>query len=341
MTPITLVDGYPELPASAEAWLDRLAGPTVIRLRGRDSTRTRLVSGMLHGNEPSGLFAIFHALASRAPLATDALFFVGAVEAARAEPRLTNRMLEGRRDLNRCFREPFSDVDGRIAGALLERLRAEPLEAVVDLHNTSGHNPPYGIAAGMDSGRIGVTSLFAARYVASSLSIGALGEAFPASVRAVAIECGRAGERRADETAIAGLTRFLAAGELPRVEGRAIGMHLYRDPVRVHVRRDVSLAFGDRGERHRADVTVDANVDRHNFQRLLPGTRIAWVRQGVPWPFDARTASGSDVSKDLFEWRDDGIVARRELVPIMMTTSAKAARDDCLCYIVEPVESFA
>jgi hypothetical protein len=332
MMPITVLDRVPPLPADANAWLDELRGPIAIRVRGADSTRTRLVSGMLHGNEPSGLRAIFHALRSRARPATDTVFFVGAVEAARAEPRHSQRMLVGRRDLNRCFRPPFDDADGRIAEALLDLVRPEPLEAVIDLHNNSGHNPVYGVGLGDDSGRLGLASLFGERYVVSPLSLGSLHEAFPAAIPAVTMECGRAGERHADEAAIAGLTRFLRADVLPRVEAASGRVHLLRAPVRVRVRPGVTLAYGARAE---ADLTLDADVDRHNFRRQPAGTRIGWLRERAPWPFEALDATRTDRAHELFERRGDAIVTRREIVPIMMTTSARIAHEDCLFYVVE------
>jgi hypothetical protein len=335
MMPITVLDRTPALPADANAWLDELPGPIAIRLRGRDSSRMRLVSGMLHGNEPSGLRAVFHALRSGERFATDTLFFVGAVEAARTAPRHSHRMLPGRRDLNRCFRAPFTGAEGRIAKALLGLLRAAPLEAVVDLHNNSGHNPVYGVGSGVDPGRVGVASLFADRYVASGLSLGALHEAFPENTPAVTIECGRAGERRADEAAIAGLTSFLDATELPRVEAASGDMRVLRDPVRVRVRPGVSLAYGERSEGAWADLILDADADRHNFERQRAGTRIGWLREGAPWPFMAIDAEGADVARDLFERRGDAIVARRSIVPIMMTTSTTIAHQDCLFYVVE------
>ena len=39
-------------------WLDRLQKPTVVRVAGRDPSRTRAMATLLHGNEPSGLFAL-------------------------------------------------------------------------------------------------------------------------------------------------------------------------------------------------------------------------------------------------------------------------------------------
>jgi hypothetical protein len=341
-TPITIVDGTPDLPPDADAWLDQLPGPVAIAASGRDSSRTRVVSGMLHGNEPSGLRAIFGALRSGELFATDTLFFVGAVDAARAAPRHSHRMLPGRRDLNRCFRPPFWDVDGRIAEALLGLIRERSPEAVLDLHNNSGHNPVYGVGIGIDPGRLGLASLFAARYVASRLSLGSLHEAFGKGVPAVTIECGRAGDPHADGAALSGLMRFLRAGELPRLdenEATTGGMHILRDPVRVRVRAGVSLAYGERSLSPPVDLTMDVDADRHNFQRLPAGTRLAWLREGAPWPFEALDAAGIDLAHDLFERQGYAIVTRRPIMPIMMTTNVVIAHADCLFYVVEEAEN--
>ncbi|MDB4935401.1 MAG: hypothetical protein JWP87_2373 [Labilithrix sp.] len=335
MMPITVLHGVPELPADAGAWLDSLPGPVAISTRGRDPSRTRVVSGMLHGNEPSGLRAIFDALRSRDLFATDVLFFIGAVDAARTEPRHTHRTLPGRRDLNRCFHEPEGDLDGRIAESLLELVRARLPEALVDLHNNSGHNPAYGVGMGLDAGRLGLTSLFAERYVATSLRLGSLHEVLPRDIPAVTIECGRAGDPRADEVAIAGLSAFLHAKALPRASVDTSAMRVLHDPTRVRVRDDVSLGYGERSAAPAVDLTMDLDADRHNFQRLPAGTRLGWLREGAPFPFEAMDASGSDVAHALFERRGDTIVTRRSIIPIMMTTNATIARDDCLFYVVD------
>jgi predicted deacylase len=176
---LTVVDADPAaLPRDVDAFLDGLPGPTLLRLAGRDRGRVRVVAGTLHGNEPSGVRAIHHALRTVVP-AVDVLFFVGAVEAARAEPRFGRRMLPGRRDLNRCFRPPHhgDGEDGRVAEAVLAQVRAAHPEAVVDLHNNTGHNPAYAIGTAVDGPRLALGALFAERFVCSSVRLGTFVEA--------------------------------------------------------------------------------------------------------------------------------------------------------------------
>lgn len=64
-------------------------------------------------------------------------------------------------------------------------------EAVVDLHNNTGRNPEYGVGVLVNAARLGVTSIFASRYVHTSIPLGALMEAFGPEVAVVTIECGK------------------------------------------------------------------------------------------------------------------------------------------------------
>jgi hypothetical protein len=181
-------------------------------------------------------------------------------------------------------------------------------------------------------------SFFAERYVCSSLQLGALIEATTEDFPSVTIECGRAGDPLADATALAGLRRYLLA---PTIETRRIAtprMAVFDDPVRVAVRRGVRLAFGARPRRG-ADLTLADDIDRHNFQPVLPGALLGWLGEGSPWPLDARGADGRDVSADVFEVCGNRLVTRRGIVPIMMTTDPVVAASDCLFYVVQQREA--
>ena len=131
-----------ELPDGDEAFLDWLGGPTAIRVPGRDPSRTRVVTTLLHGNEPSGMRAIQSWLREARQPAVSAILIVASVEAAKSR----RRALPGRRDLNRCFYGPFEgDAEGRLAREILDAIAQAAPEAVVDVHNNTGHNPAYGV----------------------------------------------------------------------------------------------------------------------------------------------------------------------------------------------------
>lgn len=322
-----------DLGATPTAFLERLGRATLLRVPGRDRGRVRAFSTLLHGNEPSGLRAL-HRWLSRAPTpAVDLLCFVGAIEAAHAEPGFAHRMLPGGRDLNRCFTPPFEGAEGRLAEELLARLRAAGCEALVDVHNNTGHNPPYAVASRTDPERLALASRFTERFVDCDLRLGTVIEATEDDFPGITLECGRAGDPAADEEAWRILTRYADADELPRKAERALTV--LHEPVRVGLRAGCSVAF-DASPQAIADLTVADDIDRHNFETVPPGTRVGWLGQSGEWPLEAHGALGADVSRELFAERDGCLVTRRELVPMMMTTDPVIARLDCLFYVVRP-----
>jgi hypothetical protein len=242
-------------------------------------------------------------------------------------------MPPGRRDFNRCFRPPFDDREGHVAEQALALLRAARPEAIIDLHNNTGHNPPYAIGTRVDGPRLGLCALFASRYICSELRLGTFMEAFDDLAPSLTIECGRAGDPAADAVAHAGLLRFL---QLPGVDPTFLGerhVSILTDPVRVRLRPGLALAFAEIRSPG-AHLTLDPEIDRHNFEILPAGTSLGWVRPDAGWPLEATDASGEDRSRDLFFIEANTLCARRSFTPIMMTTNVSAARDDCLFYVV-------
>lgn len=317
--------------ASPERFLASLSGPTLFHREGRDRSRVRVVSGLMHGNEPSGFRAVHRALCEDVTAETDVWFLVGAVEAALAPPGFAHRMLPGRRDLNRCWRAPFDGPDGAAARDALDTLLAVTPEAVVDLHNNTGRNPAYILSSRVDAASVNLCALFASRLVHNEIRLGTFVEAFDHLCPAATVECGRAGDPQADATAWAGLQRFLRAPSFADVVVEAEPVSVLRDPVRVRLREGLTLAFAER-PRDDVDVTFDAEVDRHNFETLAAGAQLAWVRDAAAWPVEAVDAAGRDVARELFSVDAGALVTRAPMVPIMMTTSVAAATSDCLFY---------
>ena len=108
--------------------------------------RTRAVTTLLHGNEPSGVRAIFQWLRS----GTRPRVNLMPVLSGPSRLRWLNRDLRigiyrNAVILNRCFRMPFEGREGRTAAGVLDRLRAINPEALMDFHNTSGRSPAYGV----------------------------------------------------------------------------------------------------------------------------------------------------------------------------------------------------
>lgn len=324
------VAGARDVAADAESFLRELAGPTALHVRGRDRSRCRVVTTLLHGNEPSGLRAIHGWLRRGAVPAVDTLLVVANVEAALHPPGFAWRMLPGRRDLNRCFLGPFDDADGLLARDLLDSVRDAKPEAVIDLHNNTGHNPPYGVGLEPREPVLQLVSLFADRFVWSHLRLGALMEAL-ADVPSATIEVGRSGDPAADAVAASGLARFLEREAVLRAGAQPLVQVLVM-PMRAELRPGVRVAVADAPDAD-ADLTLEADLDRHNFERVDAGSAIGWVREGV-WPLELRDEEGRDRAADYFCVEAGRLVTRRELVPIMITTDPAVAAADCLFYVV-------
>jgi hypothetical protein len=129
------------------------------------------------------------------------------------------------------------------------------------------------------------------------------------------------------------LDQYLSAPRVLERQGAHPALDVLTAPVRVTLRPGMRVAFAD-APRPGVDFTVAGDIDRHNFERVAPGSLIGWVADGV-WPVAARDASGCDLARELFEVRDGVLRARRSLIPIMMTTHAAVAESDCLFYTVD------
>jgi hypothetical protein len=322
------------LPERAEDWLRELGRPTLLCMPGRDRTRTRAVTTLLHGDEPSGTRAVHAWLRSGVEPATDALFYIGSIDAALAGRAFAYRMLPGTRDANRCFLPPFEGEQGARSLELIERLQAAAPEALVDLHNNSGRSPPYAVGTRADTPHLALTALFADHFVCNDLRLGTLNDAADHFTTAIVVECGRAFDPVADAVALAGLERFLCADPLPVEPGRATAVDVLEHPLRFKVDSNVQLAFGD-APLPGAAVTVCSDVDRHNLDALPGGTLFGWLGDPSSWPFDARGADGVEVSRELLACEGGVLRTRRSFIPAMMTTSPEAAKNDCLFYALE------
>jgi Succinylglutamate desuccinylase / Aspartoacylase family len=319
-----------------EDFLRRLGGPTWIRLAGRDRSRTRAITTLLHGNEPSGIRALHGILAGGLQPATDVLALVASVDAALAAPGFAHRMLPGHRDLNRCFTDRLAGVEGDLAHAILEGLRAARPEALIDLHNTSGAGPAYGVGTRAESRHFALTSAFAATYVLTDLRLGALMEATQDDFPTVTIECGGAQSRRSDSVAAEGLQRYLGADDVLGNPESSSRVFLLKHPVRVQLVNGAAVAYSSAPDADRP-VTLRRDIDRFNSSVLDPSEPVGWARRLDA--LSAKDGGGRERVRDFFELRDGRLHARRPLRLFMATTDARIALDDCLFYATFSEES--
>ena len=321
---------------SADEALARLGGPSLLRVPGSDPrARPRVVACLLHGNEDSGFRAVARLLASGARFPFDLWVVVGNVAAALIGGPFGHRYLEGQEDFNRIWgKQPASTPERRMAAEMLAELEEAGPEAVLDLHNTSGDNPPHAIVpASVGSGTADAVALAAActgLVLRWHLSAHTFMEAMAPSCPAIAVECGIAGRPEHTAFAAEALDRFLRLDPVP---GQARPQRLVDMRERVAVRPGVRFAFGGAlGDG--VDFVLTPDLDRANFGMLFAATAIGRVPPGAPMPLRAVDMQGRETTADLFAVDSEGWVRlTRDVTPVMMTRSVVQTLRDCLFYV--------
>lgn len=324
-----------ELGATVSDFLEILAGPVCLVVPGRDASRSRFVVTLLHGNEPSGVIALHRWLNSqRSDPAVDIYCVVMNVAAALTDPQFSQRQLAGSRDLNRCFREAFEDDPGLLAHSLLDLIHRVKPEALVDIHNTSGMGPSFGVAVYYDHKHDALVSLFTERLVVTDLRLGALMELSEADVPTVTIECGGSQDPESHLIAHDGLLRFIASGNLFATEHSAWPIDVLYNPVRLELDPALLIAYAEQ-PKNNVDICLRVDIENFNFGEVETGTALGWVND-TAWDGIRVVNSLGENLRDQFLRRDQGqLYPATRLKLFMITSNPLIAMSDCLLYAVK------
>lgn len=326
-----------QLAESVEEFIAQLGGPTLIVVDGEDRSRVRALATLLHGNEPSGVKALHRWLRSgRRPRVT-IICLLASVQAALHEPLFQHRMIPGQRDMNRCFNPPYADHQGRIAAQFLEILQHYQPECLIDIHNTSGMSPAFGVAVQLNPAHEALVQLFTHRLIITDLRLGALMEIADAALPVVTIECGGATQPESDQTAQQGLEQYVFVDDLWRVPAAPLSLDLYRHALRLELRPGMRIAYADQPELG-ADLTVPADVEKLNFCVVPALTRIGWLGEHGLAALSMSNAQGEDVLAHYLIERSSGLYTAQQMKLFMVTTNPAIALTDCLLYAAAEVE---
>jgi Succinylglutamate desuccinylase / Aspartoacylase family len=335
---INVSDSEPEalrndlLGDSPEQFLKNLGGATAIFLEGENTETTRVLCTLLHGNEPSGTRAVYDYLSSGQQPCTNAVFILASVQAATNEPFFSNRMLPGNRDLNRCFKPPFYDEQGQLAEHILGLINELQPECVIDMHNTSGSGPAFGVAIKEDNLHVALTSLFTNDLIVTDLRLGALMELSERDVPTVTIECGGANDHSSQIIAQEGLHRLLSAKTIFEDKGESYPVKIYHNPIRLETIGDAEVAYGESSES--AAITLPAQAEKFNYGTLTKDECIGTLSKAGFSQLSAKDHLGNERLNDFFEERDGGLYPRHPLKVFMVTNNPFIARTDCLFYFI-------
>ncbi len=323
-----------ELGSNELEFLRLLGGPVCLVIPGIDSGRCRFVVTLLHGNEPSGTIALHRWLSQpRETPAVDIYCVVMNIEAALREPYFSFRQLPGRRDLNRCFRQPFDDPEGKLAHGLLALIHQFKPEALVDIHNTSGMGPSFGVAVFYDRQHDALVSLFTERLVVTDLRLGALMERSDGEVPTVTIECGGSQDPASHQVAYDGLQRYLKLQHLFVAPDSDWPLDVLHHPVRLELDPGMRITYAEQSMDD-ADLCLRIDIEHFNFGEVCADTPLGWVT-ATGWQGIKVVNSRGENYRDSFLRQEGGqLFPATGLKLFMITSNPAIAKSDCLCYAV-------
>lgn len=310
-------------------FLRQLSGLCIVDIQGHDANRTRVMTTLIHGNEPSGFIAMHRWLQKKVKPAVNMRFIVCNIEAAQLSPEFSRRYLHFGQDLNRFFASEGENT------AIIERaqqikqaIKAVAPEAVIDLHNTSGISPAFGVAIDNSDQTLDLISLFTFKVILTGLRVGAIMEQdFAAPI--VTIECGGARQIQSHQLAYAGLSKFV--GETDIFDRHASQVVIHQHPCRVELLPNISVAFGH-NHLPTADVTLRADAEQLNNQLTPQGEFIGWYEGEGKLPFTAKNEQGVEQLGTMFSLKNGCIFTKQSLQIFMATTDLDIATNDCLFY---------
>ena len=319
-----------QIPDSILGFLRSLNGLTVIDIKGVDPSRTRVITTLIHGNEPSGLIACHQWLKGTSLPATNIRIIICNPEAAKEKPFFTNRYVAHSDDLNRFFSVDDDQSDVAIRAQHIKQLitQVSP-EAIIDLHNTSGDSPAFGVAVHDSNQHLQLIELFTTNMILTHLHVGAVMEqSFDAPI--VTIECGGANDNESHQVAVDGFEKFISMNTIFTESTSTIKVR--RNPIRVELIDDASVGFAQ----HRlptTDITLRTDIETLNSGTTAEGEFIGWCDKDTSLSLEAMDADGVDQISAYFENRNGCIFTKREIHFFMVTTISEIATKDCLFYI--------
>lgn len=307
-----------------------LNGPTLIHLKGRRE-QPLFVSTLLHGNETTGFQALQALLKQYADkeLPRSLSIFIGNVQAAKEEVR----RLENQPDFNRTWpgtENPSSD-ETIMMQTIKEEMRQRKVFASIDIHNNTGLNPHYACINKVEDAFFHLARLFSRTIVYFTRPIGVQSQAFADLCPSTTIECGQIGQAASVEHALSFIDAALHLSEIPQHPIQKQDIDLFHTIAIVKIPEQASLSFN--GED--CQICLDKNIDHMNFKEIQTGTQIGKISDSTGFHLEAWNNDGINIGEELFDYNNNEIRIKKNVMPAMLTLNEKVIRQDCLCYLME------
>ena len=311
-------------------FLQQLNGLSIFDIKGVDQSRNRVITTLIHGNEPSGFIASHWWLRNGEIPATNIRIIICNPEAAQTKPKFSNRYLAHEKDLNRFFSACDSDMSeiALRARQIKQAVAEVNPEAVINLHNTSGAGPAFGVILADDERKLDLVSLFTNKLILTGLTVGSIMEqSFNAPF--ATIECGGNNEISSHQVAKDGLHEFVSREFI--FDNHSDRVEVHRHPLRIELVGDASIGFSH-NRLPTTDITLRADAEKFNRQCISAGEFIDWCDTGELLPLQAIDEQGVDQNNHLID-RDNGCLFVKQTMQLfMVNTILEIATNDCLFY---------
>lgn len=339
------------LHADYQQFILSLIGLTIIDISGENPNEWRIISTLLHGDEPSGLIGIHRWLTSENTLPrpkTNIRIIISSVEAATHQHLFTHRYLPDGVDLNRCFNKTLANsiehgeekqLNGYIERANLieQSMREVNPTAIIDLHNTSGNGPAFAVSTLISPNVLSLASYFCDTLILSDIQIGGLME-LTFSCPVVTIECGGSTDDQSHEVAYNGIEHF-AQCETHATFPQDKAVQILYKPLRLVIKKDRNLSFSQHDEGY-SGVTLRANIEQFNYGGCCEGLLLGWLDDHGLENLQLLNDQGVNVINNYFKLVDNKFVCATSLKIFMASSQHDIAKSDCLFYVVNNVNNF-
>lgn len=320
-TDLTFFNSLIKLPA--EELASALHSPTVFDF-SIENQAPFFISVLLHGNETSGWDALRELVREdyQNKHLPSCVILVGNVQAAQH----SKRMLDGQPDFNRIW-EGGSSPYAKWADDVISFIEAKRPWFALDVHNNTGPNPHHSIVTSIDTTTMSAARLFSQTAIFAQQPPGVLTRRTSGFCTSITIEAGLPQDPESAARARAYISTLWDTGTVPHVD--TSDQELFQNNVRVLIEN--------------ADTITDDQVPkfapklyRFNFKKIPEGTELA--RLVVDHArLRAVDEDQRDQTRSFLSYKGKNVSLRRDTILSMYTEDPRIARQDCVCYFLEPL----
>ncbi len=334
---ITQLNKLPEgiLDLSADQLYTKIDNHTLIHLSGKIQ-RPVFISILQHGDEYTGWDALKDYLNNHQhvlPRSLSILF--GNIQAA----KYNVRQIEGEADFNRRWPSHLN-LDGPLAKTMRKitdiMIQRQPF-ASVDIHNNSGRNPHYSGINSLEPEFINLASLFSDTMIYFTSPAGIQSGAFAKFCPSVTVECGLSGASDGKEQTHTFLELLLSQSNLMTVPGILEHQRVYEIQSSIRIKEGIDFGFEEDNE-----FVLVKDLDYLNFHQITVGEVFGKINGKLAekqiMPFAIIDENNCEAPNDYFTIKNNHIICSKSFVPAMITQNIKAIKNDCLCYIMQPIK---